>query len=379
MVLSIQAENDLYSRPSIRVLTGEVGNPLTNVELRASAINSCPRQLWYEINGEPHSDEIPARSKRMLDMGRSLEGIGAQALVDQGYEVMSGWEIIPMGADLLRREMSPIDSDTRWQITGLPDFVARPAGSDDTEWRLVEIKSRSADAFRKVVNEQNLSAQPGAVMQLAAYRLTPGIGVYEADDLHSDSIIVTLNRSDGDIHIEHFKLETLQEILQQVNDQWTARLSQWFYDDEAPERLKPNNWQCRSCVFRTTCGNFVENVSPAEQDKGIPVDDEEFADALHHFCSWKEQEAQNSMPKAVKETWDSVGLRYFMRHGIDKLNGVENGEGIWNISLQDSGRETLNVEKVRYYLPPSIFQECFEKKPGKPYLVVRKARSKKGA
>ena len=118
MVMSIQAENDLYSRPSIRVLTGEVGNPLINVELRASSINSCPRSLWYEINGEPHSDEIPPRSKRMLDMGRSLEGIGAQALVDQGYEVMSGWEII-MGADLLRREMSPIDPDTRWQITCL--------------------------------------------------------------------------------------------------------------------------------------------------------------------------------------------------------------------------------------------------------------------
>ena len=67
-----------------------------------------------------------------------------------------------------------------------------------------------------------------------------------------------------------------------------------------------------------------------------------------------------------------------MRHGIDKLNGVENGEGTWNISLQDSGRQSLNVEKVRYHLPPSVFDECFETKPGKPYLVVRKARSKKG-
>ena len=372
-------EQNQYNRPSIRLVFNEDDNDPDVIELRSSAINSCPRQLWYTLMGETVSDEVPVRNQRMLNMGNALEGVVGQTLKDQGHTLRPGWEIIPEGSPILRHPMGKLDDKLEWQITGLPDFLVRHK-EDLTGYMMVEVKSRSADAFRRVVNEGNLSAQPGAVMQLAAYRLAPDLEMTlsQPGPLNDDSAIVTMNRSDGDLHQEYFTLDTLKEVLEQVKTQWRSRLSGWLNGDE-PERLKPNHWQCQSCVFRTVCGNLVEDVSPMEQDKGIPVDDEEFADALHHFCSWKEQEALNSMPKAVKETWDSVGLRYFMRHGIDKLNGVENGEGVWNISLQDSGRETLNVEKVRYYLPPSIFQECFEKKPGKPYLVVRKARSKKGA
>ena len=371
----IMTENDLYNRPPIRIVMRDEGK--VSIELRASAINSCPRQLWYHLNAEPQSDETPARSQRMLDMGKSLEGVVADTLTAT-HEIAPGWVIIPDGM-LLRNRMGDIDGAIDWYITGMPDFVARPIASDDQSSHMVEIKTRSADAFRKVVNQGNLSAQPGAVMQLAAYRLAGNFSLDEVGRLHDDSMIVTMNRSDGDIHVEYFTEETLAEVMADVDAQWQERLDKWIYQpDEEPARLKQDAWQCQTCVFRTTCGNLVPEQSPAEQDKGIPVDDEEFADALYHFCSWKEQEALNSMPKSVKENWDRVGLSYFMRHGIDKLNGVENGEGVFNISLQDSGRETLNVEKVRYHLPPSIFQQCLEVRPGKPYLVVRKARSRKG-
>ena len=369
-----------YDRRNVSV-TGNI------ISVRASAMTECPRRLHYDAMGEDPSDELPVETKRLFEMGNRLESTIWQFLTDDGWQVDDHG---PFGTAVLTAGYTPDGIEV--QITGTPDAViCQPTGNPEVGMYdggtacLAEFKTRSDSAFRQVVNRGNYVSHPGAVVQIALYSEMLREMAYKSEaptfrkmahNLAEDAVIVSLNRSSGELHMEWFQRGFLVDIAEEGLQKVTAMVSDWI-EGTVPERLEVDSYQCQSCLYRTKCGNLSALKSGEMLDEGIPVTDEEFLQALYDFSALKSNTggAEKELEQA-KGILNDTGMRYLNREGLSQVKGVENAFGFWNITLRDSSRVELNDSKVRYLLGPKQYAECQDFKQGKQYLEVRQVKRK---
>ena len=377
------ADKQEYNRPPAQIVEDANGEP--TVHLRASAVNSCVRQLYYAASEFGKSDEVPEDQLLVMEMGKVLEPFVLETMTNRGWTIMDLREL-----GVCEVEIPTIDEDgsptVPLFITGIPDAVGEVPGYGKAERFLIEVKTRSANAFRNIVNNGNYMSQHGSVLQAASYyqmlRLKGILGQ------GSEAVILTLNKETGKINQEWFREDVLhnlfiQEVIprvQRILTLWDEAVEQ-SNDDEKPaepiRELDRNHFICKSCEWRTSCGN-VGDDEPIFVPQGQYVNDQELADAVRMWEEEKIKQDSVQVDKAKNDFARQVILQYMQGHGLSKMN-VTGATGMFAVTIQESTKIGLNEEKVRYYLTPQQMMDVREVKHGKDYITIRSSRRGRGA
>ena len=213
----------------------------------------------------------------------------------------------------------------------------------------------------------NWRAQFGAVVQLAMYRKA----LIEADELVEDvaCCIVTMNKDDGELDIEWFRAEVLDEAMGQVSTMLQRKVASWLGDGVPEPEHEPGSWQCNSCQWLDTCGNNVELKIDLSGEK---ITDEEAITAL---LDWEEVKlAEVPIDKDAVVYPRAVLLRYMQGMGVDKVT-LQGRTRNWNVAVRQKESVALNDQLVRYYLSPQQYDECLEINSGEPYTEIRRGKA----
>ena len=151
----------------------------------------------------------------------------------------------------------------------------------------------------------------------------------------------------------------LDIIVKEVEARLDTLVDSWEGEEVPAITLPENHWRCKSCEWRTTCGNVAdEDVSEAEVI-GSNISEHEVQDA---FLQWEEQRAIELENKADDKLmkWARGMLKnYAMERGIKKFERTGK-HGEYTVSLQDRTAVVVNVDKARRYLTPSQWADAAE-------------------
>ena len=323
--------------------------------IRASATDLCSRMLYYSAKGVPKTDDTPADTQVMFDLGNYLE-----AFVKDTMAKHHGWTF--QGLDPYTVYM-PISQSL--VVTGHPDAIGMCERTGDM-LTTVEIKTRGDGMFNNVTSRGNFNAVPGAVYQLAMYRhVLVETGTVEPE---VDSCIATMNRDSGQLHQEWFAPNRLEEALAVLQEELQEDINRW---DEGvpPIYLPPDHYQCVSCKWRTHCGNIVVDGATIA---GVPT--EQLARTIQAWEPYKLAEQVNTMPKEVHEDTRAMALAFMLDNRLEKMP-VAGESFAWNISKRQRNGVKLNEDKVRYLLGPVQYDQCLEEWEGEPYVEIRKGKA----
>ena len=294
-----------YERPSAEIIfdRSEAGNDDVSILIRASAALSCSRQLWYSGTDTAKTDEVPPSNRIRMDLGTRLE-----SFVLEQMSTYHGWEIVPL------KPKDPIytmvDDELNLFVSGIPDALGYnkmtgPALS------LIEVKTRDDSNFKQCVTRGAALSHPGAVAQMGFYRrMLVEKDVIEAD---ADSVLVTMNRDTCEIDFQWFRPENLEASAESCHDYLKNVIRQW--DTDNPNRLEPGSYQCKSCEWRTLCGN-LDNEEP----KGHVFEEVSEKDAMEALFKWEEEKANDlNVNRSTMSYARGVLLNHLMGQGIGQI------------------------------------------------------------
>ena len=358
-----------YDRPAVSTYEDKIA-------IRGSQATSCGRQLWYSGMEIPQTDEMTPETSMRLKMGNILEPVIIEALkTDRGWLVTSWQELLQGNLNVKLMEIFvpqivtvPVNDEI--VMTGTPDAIGMIDESTNMPFA-IEIKTRNAEQFRRAVSQGAMISHYAAVVQLAIYRA----GLTDLDLVYpdSDSALVTLNKDNGEIHVEWFRPQVLEEVLVGIGD----RLSTWtqvvLTSDTPPAKdYEPRDWQCKSCPWRTECGN-IETMEDTEIHLGKEIVTED--EVMDAFDIWEinKMTEDNAKKDSEQDKYTRALLtRYLLGLGVDKVR-LAGKTFNWNVSYIDRPKQKVNVEKVRYYLSKEQVEDCITYE-GEPYIEIRKGK-----
>ena len=347
---------DVYGRPAVTITFDDDGD--ARVTIRASRLDDCRRRLYYIAAETPESDEIPPDSIARMEMGLILE-----PYVLTNLERWYGWAVARMGDTVVETRVSD-----ELVFAGVPDALGHHMRNED-EPTVIEVKTRSTAAFHRVAQQGNYTSQFAAVAQLATYRQALVEAGVIAPDV--DAVIATLNKDTAQIHQEWFSADNLRLAIAEAELKAQFMLKRWE-DGIPPADFSPDSWQCRNCVFRTTCGNVMLGDDSAPANVG-PVSLEAAADAIREWEPRHLQEAENRIDKQFDMAVRSRLLTYLQSERLPRIQ-IRGEHYHWNVSVQQHKGYDWDPDALRYMLTPAQLQEAQVEVAGRPYVEIRRGR-----
>jgi len=189
----------------------------------ASGIGAeCLRQIWYEFKSY-EAEEVPTKTRRTWAIGRHLEGLILDWLVEAGVEVIRTWP------DLAANDMPFFKGhlDSVWMKKGKP-------------FAIIEIKTAKDASFNIFVKKGLRTWNPQYYAQIQSYMGMSGI--------HSAYILV-LNKDNSDISDE---LVTFDEAFYKKLQEKALMVAN---AKVAPPKINgsPLWYLCKMCKFNKIC------------------------------------------------------------------------------------------------------------------------------
>ena len=210
-----------------------------SIELRMSGIRECMRRLAYEAFGFAESDVEPLRNRIMMAQGNLLEDFVKQAMRDEG------WVINEEDGVILRH--GPV------VLTGHPDGVTLHPEKANGMPAVLEVKTRSKGMAEYAWTYGVDVSNPEAVEQAALYSKALFGEI-------TDVVIATMERTSDqyDWRAQRVPAKRVEKFyasaLERVNE-----VTAMIIKGEVPEPEYPQgDANCKSCPFRSMCGNAVE-------------------------------------------------------------------------------------------------------------------------
>ena len=244
-----EARSSVYDRPSMRC--GENGEGVDFVA-RASAVGgNCRRELAYLLDGTEPTDEVEEGTQLLFESGRALESVVLDSME------RSGWEIQRVDSD----DPTPAAinlADGRMLVEGYPDAFGTVGLFDDLK-KVIEVKTRSASAFKRWTQIGTSRSHPEAAAQAAVYTL----GIFGE---YRPVVIATMNTDERCWDTEVLRPGSLRAALTRADD----RMREFVRSVDAGQMPEPDferdYWKCGGCVFRTLCNETREDeVEEAEE------------------------------------------------------------------------------------------------------------------
>ena len=210
-----------------------------SIELRMSGIRECMRRLAYEAFGFAESDVEPLRNRIMMAQGNLLEDFVKQAMRDEG------WVINEEDGVILRH--GPV------VLTGHPDGVTLHPEKAKGMPAVLEVKTRSKGMAEYAWTYGVDASNPEAVEQAALYSKALFGEI-------TDVVIATMERTSDqyDWRAQRVPAKRVEKFyasaLERVNE-----VTAMIIKGQVPEPEYPQgDANCKSCPFRSMCGNAVE-------------------------------------------------------------------------------------------------------------------------
>lgn len=189
----------------------------------ASGIGAeCLRQIWYEFKGVEAQD-VPTKTRRTWAIGRHLEGLILDWLVEAGIEIVRTWDdLVAEGMPFFKGHL-----DSVWMKKGKP-------------FAIIEIKTAKDASFNIFAKKGLRTWNSQYYAQIQSYMGMSGI--------HTTYILV-LNKDNSDISDE---LVTFDDAFYQNLRQKALMVAN---ANVPPPKINgsPLWFQCKMCKFNKVC------------------------------------------------------------------------------------------------------------------------------
>ncbi len=355
---STDSRSEVFSRPSAEA------HPDGTLEIRASAALYCRRALWYGATGYIPTNPPGEESLMAMEAGNALEP------VVMGAMERAGWTVTP--ADPLDPQTVTVRLGPNILVTGHPDGTVRMPLSQDGggpqdstaemflfegeeknqppfgEEKMVEVKTRGPDAFKRWRTLGAERSHPASVAQAAVYSLG-SFGEMR------DAVIATMDTGSRTWDFEVIPAERLEQALQDAG-RWLAPLAEHHAlhgpdPDALPDRdFNAGSWQCRTCPFLDIClPGAGKEAAEEEEPETRHVTDHDAHEAVRAYT-----EARLSMKEPEKTKRAALAtLKAWMHRKEDSKVSV----GGLTVSLVQSRRYSVNYRRLNGLLDPETRAE----------------------
>ncbi len=327
-----RSRSSAYDRSAAR-FTDEGG-----LDIRASALGQCRRALWYAATGQPQTNPMTDETKLVLEAGQALEPVVVRAMQRQF------WTVTPSDPeDPWRVE---VEAGPGLVVSGHPDAIG--AVELFGEERVIEVKTRGPEAFKRWRTLGAERSHPESVAQAACYSL----GLYgEVRDV----VIATLDT--GSRQWDHELVPAARA--ERAWDAACRRLSALAEHHEAcgpdpeapPERdFTAADWQCRRCPYLNLCqpGEAANEAEEVDQDEAEPVSDEAAQAALRDY---EQAQSQIKASDQDKRTALKTLQQWLQRKGEPKAR-LEGSAKTRTVGMVASRRYSVDHQRLNALLEP---------------------------
>ena len=343
-----ESRSSVYDRPSMR--WGEEGEGVDFVA-RASAIGgSCRRELAYLLDGAEPTDEVEEGTQLLFESGRALESVVLNSME------RSGWEVQRVDAD----DPTPAAInlvDGRMVVEGYPDAFGTVGLFDDVK-KVIEVKTRSAGAFKRWSQVGTVRSHPEAAAQAAVYTL----GIFGE---YRPVVIATMNTDERRWDTEVLRPGSLANALARAEDRMREFVATVDAGEMPAADFERGYWKCGGCVFRTLCNETREDeVEDVKETTANSVTQEELQQAL---LAYEKAHAAGKPKKGAQDV-----LRRFMVENNLELIEVEGSVKTRKVKYAASAtpRISVNQKKLRQLLSDEAYAEVVTESAASPSLRV---------
>ena len=312
-------------RPNIRVIVVK--------EIRISGINHCWRQLWLEGKEVEPTDKRPARNQNMMDMGGYLEPFVKKLMLDDGWVFESEDAVVEW-------------VHGRSIIAGHPDAVVSHPILTEGQPAIVEIKTRESGLAKFAWDFGVERSHPETVQQAAMYSKAL---FGEAGDV----FIATLSRDDGEYQVERIPAERVERAYEMAMER-VELIGRLAIADEMPEPEFPQgDSKCKSCVYRTLCGNAEEPEVVGEGG----LTDEELELQIVTWAEANKAAPKPSSPEAKSKSAAADTLKAHMIAAGDFERDVEVDGVTYRLKLSESPGKEIDLDALNELVAPEIREQ----------------------
>ncbi len=311
-------------RPNVRAVV--------SMEVRMSGVDQCMRRLAYEAKETEPSDEIPTRNRALMEMGKYLEPLVKRLMREDGWEVSEEEAVeLPHGRIIL---------------TGHPDGVASHPVKTAGAPAVIEIKTRSVSMAEYAWEVGVERTHPDAVNQAALYSMARFGEI-------RDIVVVTMARDSGDYRAERIPAERANQAydrtMKRVNE-----IGRLVLKGEIPEpELPQGDSHCRSCPYRSLCGNAEMPENPGEGG----LTDEELEAQLRSWidASSSAPRSSSSASKQKKAASETIKA-HLVSTGELAGEMVVDGKK-WNMKVSEKPGVSIDMDAFNELVTPEVREQ----------------------
>ena len=243
------------------------------IEVRASALGQCRRALWYAATEQEVTNPMSDETKTVLEVGQALEPVVVRAMQRRF------WTVTP--ADPQAPLQVAVEAVPGLTVTGHPDATGAIELFGDE--RVIEVKTRGPEAFKRWQTLGAERSHPESVAQAACYTL----GLY--GDFR-ETVIATLDTGSRRWDYEVIPADRIERAWDRACERLAPLAERYELHGADPDALPEcdftaADWQCRRCPYLNACqpGSAAEVVDEADAEPAEPVTDEVAHDALLEY------------------------------------------------------------------------------------------------
>ena len=306
-----------------------------SIELRMSGIRECMRRLAYEAFGFAESDVEPLRNRIMKAQGHLLEDFVKQAMREEG------WIINEEEGVILRH--GPV------VLTGHPDGVTLHPEKAGGMPAVLEVKTRSKGMAEYAWTYGIDVSNPEAVEQAALYSRALFGEI-------TDVVVATMERTSDQYEWRPQRVPARRverayvSALERINE-----ITAVIIKGEVPKPEHPQgDANCKSCPFRSMCGNAAE---PALVSEGGLSDEELFeqvrlwADASSRI----NKTPSNPATKEKKTASDTIKAHYIKTKRAGDEIEVDGKR--YKLTLSTKPGTTIDFDAFNELVDPEIREQ----------------------
>lgn len=193
----------------------------------ASSIGSpCERKLWYGYTGVVGANNEPLL-QRTFDIGKSLEGLVLDYLVDAGCSLVRSHNLLFLQHSSIPEFQG--HADAIWSITENPLREA-----------IIEVKTARNSSFNVFVRDGLLKWHPVYYNQVQAYMGMSGI---------HEAYVIAINKDTSALHDECVRFDLM------AYEMLCHKAERIIAATEPPPRINQNStfFMCRGCQYKSIC------------------------------------------------------------------------------------------------------------------------------
>ncbi len=344
------SETNPYNRPMAR-FTDDL-----KLEVRASALGRCRRELWYAATEQPITNPTSSESLTVMESGNALEPVVVRAMQ------RAGWMIHPIDRDAPTAVTVPLSDNL--VISGHPDatgflpttnvpaidsFLFDDDPPIDSDEFVIEVKTRGPEAFKRWQTLGAERSHPDSVAQAACYSL----GLFgECRDI----VIATLDTGSRSWDHEVIPAERVERAWNRAGG-WLGSLADHLDangpdSDILPERdFEATDWHCRSCPYLNVCQPELpasERVAESINEPFDPVSDEDAQLAL-----WRYEELSELIKSLNTDKRESLAtLEGWLQTQVVPKSLLDGRDKPRTVGMVTSKRYKVDHKKLNVLLDP---------------------------